>query len=467
MLWMYRVFGHYIPKTLLLLFLTELCILLVSVVAARLVVMMEDLTPEAGMPEARLLFVALSFAVAILAGMMATGLYQRDQRDTPFGTLSRVTIGFALGGAFMFGLSALVPGPEFERNLLGLAMLAAFIGVTACRLLYFDSTDERLARRILVLGAGQRAADIARLRRASDRQGIRIVGFIPCQGDSTDAVDASVRLAIDMPLSDFAAAKHIDELVVAPDDRRAGLPDAEMLDCKMQGIRIIGIDDFLERQLGRIRLSALRPSQLLYSDSLTNVIVRPWGKRSLDICASLVLLTLLAPVIVATAVAVRLDSRGPSLYRQKRVGRGGEVFTLYKFRSMRTDAEKDGVARWASDGDPRVTRVGAFIRRTRIDELPQLYNVLRGDMSFVGPRPERPEFVVALCEQIPYFELRHYVKPGLTGWAQVRYPYGASTDDARAKLEYDLYYIKNYSLFLDINIIVDTVQVVLWRKGAR
>lgn len=464
---MYRVFGHFIPRTVLVLFLTELCILFVSVVVAGLIVMMEGLGTSVPLAHQQLLLEALIFSLTILGGMVATGMYQRDQRDTPFGTLLRLGIGFLLGLAFLLVLNLVFPGPGFERNLMGLSLLAAFIGVTSCRLLYFDSTDERLSRRVLVLGAGKRAADVARLRRASDRQGVRIVGFLPCTGDEIDAVDAHRRIESSMPLSDYVAAEGIDELVVAPDDRRAGLPDAEMLDCKLQGVRIISIEDFLERQLGKIRLASLRPSQLLYSESLTNVIVRPWGKRALDILASLVLLLLLSPVILLTAIAVRLDSRGPALYLQKRVGRAGQVFTLYKFRSMRTDAEKDGVARWASDGDPRVTRVGAFIRRTRIDELPQLYNVLRGDMSFVGPRPERPEFVVELCEQIPYFELRHYVKPGLTGWAQVRYPYGASADDARAKLEYDLYYIKNYSLFLDINIILDTIQVVLWRKGAR
>ena len=464
---MYRVFGHYLPRASLVLFCTELSVLLVSVFVAALIASFEGLQVEAVANGSKLLSEAALFAVSILGGMFATGLYQRDQRDTPFEALLRIAVALLLGLMMLWVFSALVPGEQFEGNLLPLSLLGALIGITSCRLVYFDATEARLARRVLVLGSGTRAAEIARLRRAADRHGIDILGFVPCAGDQVAEVEAGRRIDLTVPLSDYVASERVEELVIAPDDRRAGLPDAEMLDCKLQGVRIIDLDNFLERQLGRLRLSALKPSQLLYSDSLTNVLVRPWGKRTLDIAISLFMVVLLSPVLLLTAALIKLDSRGPALYRQRRVGLGGEVFTLCKFRSMRTDAEIDGKARWATDRDPRITRVGGFIRKTRIDELPQLFNILRGDMSFVGPRPERPEFVVDLCEQIPYYELRHYVKPGLTGWAQTRYPYGASTDDARAKLELDLYYIKNYSFFLDLNIILDTVQVVLWRKGAR
>ena len=465
---MYRVFGHYLPRASLVLFCTELSVLLVSVIVAALIASFEGVDVEALVSEPKLMVEAGLFAGSILTGMFATGLYQRDQRDTPFEALLRIAVAFVIGLVLLFGFGFALPGQRFEGSLLPLSLLASLIGITSCRLVYFDATEARLAQRVVVLGSGARAAEIAHLRRAADRHGVDILGFLPCSGDEVAQIEAERRIDLgDETLSDFVATARVDELVIAPDDRRAGMPDAEMLDCKLQGVRITDLEHFLERQLGRLRLSALKPSQLLYSESLTNVIVRPWGKRTLDILVSLVMVILLSPLFLLTVIAIKLDSRGPALYCQRRVGLGGEVFTLCKFRSMRTDAEVDGKARWATDQDPRITRVGSFIRKTRIDELPQLFNVLKGDMSFVGPRPERPAFVVELCEQIPYYELRHYVKPGLTGWAQTRYPYGASIEDARAKLEFDLYYIKNYSFVLDLNIILDTVQVVLWRKGAR
>ncbi|MEQ8494877.1 MAG: exopolysaccharide biosynthesis polyprenyl glycosylphosphotransferase, partial [Gammaproteobacteria bacterium] len=217
---------------------------------------------------------------------------------------------------------------------------------------------------------------------------------------------------------------------------------------------------------GKIRLDTLHPSNVIFADGFTQAVIKLTEKRILDILASLLLLLGTLPVMLVTAVAIFLESGGPVLYRQERVGHRGKLFMLYKFRSMRQDAEAGGAV-WARQNDTRVTRVGAFIRKTRIDELPQLLNVLKGDMSFVGPRPERPEFVTELARAIPYYELRHYVKPGITGWAQILYPYGASINDAREKLQYDLYYLKNYSIFLDINILLQTVQVILWGKGAR
>ena len=236
----------------------------------------------------------------------------------------------------------------------------------------------------------------------------------------------------------------------------------------MRGIRVIEEGTYLERQLGKIRLDTLQPSSVVFADGFTQAVLRPTSKRLFDILVSLMLLVIASPVMIVTAIAIALESRGvgPIFYHQDRVGRG-KVFRVHKFRSMRVDAEQNGVAQWARKDDDRVTHVGRIIRTTRIDELPQLFNVLMGDMSFVGPRPERPQFVKTLSEQIPYYDLRHHVKPGITGWAQVCYPYGASADDAREKLEYDLYYLKNYSLFLDLTIILQTLQVVIWGKGSR
>jgi len=237
----------------------------------------------------------------------------------------------------------------------------------------------------------------------------------------------------------------------------------------MKGVRVIEESAYLERQLGKIRLDSLQPSTVVFADGFTQAVIKSTGKRLFDILVSLLLLILASPIMLAVAVAIAIESRGrgPVFYSQERVGLGARAFRVHKFRSMCVDAERDGVAQWAKKNDDRVTTVGRLIRSTRIDELPQLFNVLKGDMSFVGPRPERPQFVKELAEQIPYFDLRHHVKPGMTGWAQVCYPYGASIEDAREKLQYDLYYLKNYSLFLDTMIIFQTLQVVLWGKGSR
>jgi sugar transferase (PEP-CTERM system associated) len=255
-------------------------------------------------------------------------------------------------------------------------------------------------------------------------------------------------------------------MVIAIDDRRKGLPVNEILDCKMEGIRILEEGTFLERQLGKIRLDALHPSQVIFSDGFTQAVLKKTEKRILDVAIASLLLLVSMPLFLLAAMAIFLESGGPVLYRQQRVGLRGQTFDIFKFRSMRVDAERNGPV-WAAQGDSRTTRVGRIIRRFRIDELPQLLNVLKGDMSFVGPRPERPEFVADLARAIPYYELRHHVKPGITGWAQISYPYGASIKDAREKLQYDLYYLKNYSIFLDINILLQTAQVILLGKGVR
>ncbi|MGR8919092.1 MAG: TIGR03013 family XrtA/PEP-CTERM system glycosyltransferase, partial [Gammaproteobacteria bacterium] len=293
-----------------------------------------------------------------------------------------------------------------------------------------------------------------------------VLGYVDLGFDECRVDEGLVRSVEPGQLRRLAESLEVEEIVVATDDRRKGLPVDDILDCKMHGIRILESAEFFERQLGKIRLDSLHPSNLIFTDGFTQAVIVATEKRVLDVLVSALMIVATLPVMLVTAAAIYLESGGPVLYRQERVGRRGKVFTLLKFRSMRQDAEAGGAV-WASQNDARVTRVGEFIRKTRIDELPQLFNVLRGDMSFVGPRPERPQFVAELAEAIPYYDLRHHVKPGITGWAQVLYPYGASINDAREKLQYDLYYLKNYSLFLDINIVLQTIQVILWRKGSR
>jgi sugar transferase (PEP-CTERM system associated) len=268
---------------------------------------------------------------------------------------------------------------------------------------------------------------------------------------------------------DFAIEKNADEIVVAMDDRRGNLPVRELLDAKIRGINVIDLMEFLERETGKIRIDLVSPGWLIFSSGFRTSSFRRFTKRLVDIVASAILLLVLWPIILLIALAIKLEDgfSAPVLYRQRRVGRGHELFFVLKFRSMRIDAESDGKAIWAAEDDERITRVGRFLRKYRLDELPQLFNVLRGQMSLVGPRPERPEFVEGLRESIPYYAERHSVNPGVTGWAQLRYSYGSTEEDAIEKLQYDLYYVKNQSLILDIMIILQTVEVVLWSKGSR
>ena len=261
---------------------------------------------------------------------------------------------------------------------------------------------------------------------------------------------------------------HGGEVVLALEERRNALPLKDLLRVKTTGVAVSDYSSFLERETGRIDLASVNPSWLIFSDGFASGrMISGMFKRAFDIVASLLLLTLAFPVIAATTIAIKLESQGPAFYRQRRVGLYGQGFDILKLRSMRQDAEVAGQAVWAERDDPRITRVGRFIRKVRIDELPQTWTVLKGEMSFVGPRPERPQFVDDLEQQLPFYAERHMVKPGITGWAQINYPYGASIEDARHKLEYDLYYAKNYSPFLDLLILLQTLRVVLWPSGAR
>jgi len=322
-------------------------------------------------------------------------------------------------------------------------------------------------RRVLVLGTGQNAARIAALSTEPKMRHFVPVGYMRCGNDAR-----VVPAAVDVDTADsFAIARHAGglratEIVVATDDRR-GLPVSQLLQCRIAGIHVVNYLDFMERETESVDLNALQPSWLIFSDGFRSSMLARISKRSFDIVSSVALLLFTLPLLLLAAVLVMLESPGPVLYRQERVGLGGRPFVLLKLRSMRDDAEKDGAPRWAVSRDPRVTRVGKYIRRLRIDELPQLWNVLRGDMSFVGPRPERPAFVNEFCRQIPFYAERHCVKPGITGWAQINYPYGASREDARNKLAYDLYYVKNHGLFLDLIILLQTIRVILWADGSR
>jgi sugar transferase (PEP-CTERM system associated) len=288
-------------------------------------------------------------------------------------------------------------------------------------------------------------------------------------GNDRVSVPANLLLHPDGPLCQWAARLGVDEIVVGPDDRRGGSPVDALLECKQRGMTVTELTEFFEREAGRIKMNLTNPSWLVFSEGFNSSPMRRSIKRTFDVLVAALVLLLAWPLMLLTALAIRLESGAgaPILYRQERVGEYGRPFPVIKFRSMRTDAEMDGVARWATQDDDRVTRVGRFIRKVRLDELPQLWNVLRGDMSIIGPRPERPQFVDEFNNCIRYYRLRHCVKPGLTGWAQLRYPYGSSLQDAEQKLNFDLFYVKNHNLVFDLSILLQTVEVVLFGRGAR
>jgi len=420
-------------------------------------------------PTGNLLPTALLFAFFAVTALFAMGLYTIRQRSGTAGTVLRVVAGLLVAAALSALAYFIVPSIAIGRGMLALTTIAGLASSLVARLLFERIVDQDLfKRRVLVFGAGRRAASLRDLRRRSDQRGFRIVGFIATEGD--DVLAPADRL-IDRPddLYGWVTANPIDEIVVAMDDRRRGFPMHEFLECRLAGIDIIELPTFLERETGKVRLDVLNPSWIIFGEGFRDSLLQRVVERGVDVVVSLCLLTVASPAILATALAIKLEEglNAPILYRQRRVGQHRAEFDVLKFRSMRVGAESPGQAIWASKDDPRVTRVGAFMRKSRIDELPQLINVLRGDMSFVGPRPERPEFVQKLEHTIPYYRERHSVKPGITGWAQLCYPYGSSEKDALEKLQYDLYYVKNRSLLFDLAILVQTVEVVLWGKGAR
>jgi sugar transferase (PEP-CTERM system associated) len=345
--------------------------------------------------------------------------------------------------------------------------LFAFAALALVRALLRDVLGgERFKRRVMVLGAGERAARIEALAR---REGIgfSVVGFVS-MNDGPTAVKFAINRA-DIPnLPGHLLRLGASEVVLAIEERRNALPLNDLLKIKTTGVHVHDFSTFLERETGRVDLDSLNPSWLIFSDGFSSGRrLSSFGKRLFDVVVSFLILLLTWPLILLTAAAVKLESPGPAFYRQRRVGLYGQTFDVLKIRSMRIDAEVGGKAVWAQKDDPRITRVGNFIRKVRIDELPQAWSVLKGEMSFVGPRPERPPFVADLESRLPYYAERHVVKPGITGWAQVNYPYGASIEDAREKLEFDLYYAKNYTPFLDILILLQTLRVILWPEGAR
>ena len=410
----------------------------------------------------------LIVATLITAAMAAFGLYQVHVRHNRMDFLLRLFLSFAFGGIGLLVLYYLAPATYIGRGVLAMSLVLGFVAVVGTRLVsqHLFSADS-FRRRVLVLGAGKNADLInSRLRRNSDRHSFVVVGFVPIPGQAS-VVPEELLVQSGGSLVDLAIRLNVFEIVVAPDERRGGLPMEDMLTCAQRGLAMTDLSTFFEREAGVVTLNVVDPSWLVFSGGFDHSLPRRLSKRFFDLLAASALLMVAWPLMTIVAICIKLESRGPILYRQIRVGESGHHFELVKFRSMRVDAEQEGVAQWATRGDDRSTRVGRFIRLTRLDELPQLVNVLRGEMSFVGPRPERPQFVDMLSQEIRYYAVRHCVKPGLTGWAQLRYPYGASVHDAEEKLKFDLFYVKNHGVVFDLMILLQTVEVVLFQRGAR
>ncbi len=412
---------------------------------------------------------ALLYATIMLLSMVAMGLFHARLQPKSFAILVRIGASFVLGSALLALVFYIFPGLYLGRGAFALTVLVSFVLIVCARFTFFNIVDERLfRRRILVYGAGERAGNLMQLRRRSDRRGFNIIGFVRAGGDRP-TIDEEQVIQVNPSLLNFCRRSEVDEIVVAIDDRRKGLPVQDLLDCKLGGIKVNDALTFLERETGRVKLNLLYPSWLIFSDGFNRSALSSNLERAFDILASFLLLVLTWPIMMAAALAIVIEGgwRNPIFYRQKRVGYEGAIFEVLKFRSMAVDAESGGEAQWAEKDDTRITTVGRVIRKYRIDELPQILNVLRGDMAFVGPRPERPEFVEKLNSKIPYYHERHCVKPGITGWAQLCYPYGSSDSDAVEKLQYDLYYVKNHNLLFDLMILLQTAEVVFWGHQSR
>lgn len=462
---MIRIFRHYISRAYLWLLLIEFCVFFAAMYFGSDV---RFLMTESWYTEQDITFASIIFSSVMSLSCLGLGLYRRTLNGEEYNLVARTCVSFGIAIFVVVTIYYLLPEFHVARSVLVYAVVFAFVGIMITRFLFYKIVNlDRLKRRVLVIGSGKKAHQLITINDSFIHRGFTIVGFLALP-DEISVVDQNQIISYDNKIIAITEEYKIDEIIIAIDDMSLELPLADLLDCRMSGLTIMNIMGFYEREQGIISLENVNPSWLVFCSGFAQGDLRSLEKRFFDMFASLILLCVAWPFMLLTALAILLECgfKGPVLYRQVRVGEKNHNFELLKFRSMKTDAEKNG-AQWAQQNDNRITRVGRVIRKCRIDELPQIFNVLRGDMSFVGPRPERPEFVQGFNERIPYYRERHRVKPGITGWAQLCYPYGADENDTIQKLQYDLYYVKNYSLFLDLSIMINTVEVILWGKGAR
>ncbi len=460
---MIRLFNHYFQAWALRRIFFDF---LLSLLALGCVVLAQAESLRLAMPMAGAQVFALAAGLFVINS--ASGLYQRAADCSLAKSGWRAALALAMGVALTHQIFSLLPVGFGNLEVLRTSAMLVIAALILRRVVMgYWATQARVGSRVLVFGAGPAAQMVGATLRSADPLAT-VVGYFPGPNEKQSTVPETERLSAQWSLTQTARRLGADEIIVALTERRSGsMPLRELLDCKLAGVRVFDITTYFERMLGQIRIDFVNAGWLIFGDGFNQGFYRTAVKRLFDILCSLLLIVLAAPVMLATAIAIKLESVGPVFYRQERVGANNKTFKVSKFRSMRADAEQDGKPRWAAARDDRVTRVGQVIRRLRIDELPQLFNVLAGSMSLVGPRPERPFFVEQLTQEIPYYAVRHSIKPGVTGWAQVRYQYGSTIEDSQEKLQYDLYYVKNHSLFLDVLILFETVGVVLTGKGAR
>lgn len=467
---MFRFFNQYVSAKSLILVVVEATLVMLSLICAvklRFWNSPAELASYVAFPD---------FAVqsVLVVAVCLACFYFNDLYDlsSGYGNVERVLrIEQSLGAATLLlgSLYFLFPNLLLSRGVFIIAMLLATALVAVSRRL-FDKAWQLTAptQKVVILGTGELALRIARELTRREDLGLKLEGFVGARGGAERGeVFGHPILGSAGELEAIARERAVARIVVALEDRRGALPTRELVTLRVRGVRIEDASSSMAALTGRVALAAVKPSWFVFSDGFHRSRWNELVKRVGDLFFGVIGLVLSLPVMAVVALAVRLDSKGPAIYRQTRVGRRGKCFEVLKFRSMRVDAEKINGAQWATENDPRVTRIGHFLRTYRLDELPQFVNVIRGEMSFVGPRPERPCFVDELREKIPYYDERHSVRPGLTGWAQVQYVYGASVEDAYNKLEYDLFYLKNLSLTFDLLIILQTIRIILAGRGGR
>ncbi len=462
-----RLFRIYWQLPMAVLAALQLVIFAVALYIASLLPLNTDVSRSMAAP-AELMPQALLFASVTSVAMAAMGLYSARQLLTPTGLFTRI-VAAAVGAVLILTIFSAVPtlgiGAGVLLTAIGIVVAAAFASHTLLERL---TSENAFKRRVLVYGAGRLAASLAALPTSGFRRAFNILGYVPTVGDEPSGITTDRRIELRASVLEYCRAHGVGEIVMAMDDV-SEFPFEAVLECRLAGVQITDLTSFMERETGKVRIDLVHPSWMIFSEGFSRSSLQSRLERLVDVVVSAALLAISWPVMLATLIAIKLEEgiAAPVFYQQVRVGEHNQPFKLLKFRSMRVDAERDGRARWAAANDDRVTRVGRVIRKLRIDELPQLLNVLSGQMSLVGPRPERPEFVGQLNSRIPLYRERHKVKPGITGWAQLCYPYGSNEADAAEKLQYDLFYVKNRTLLFYFAILVQTVEVILWGKGAR
>jgi len=409
---------------------------------------------------------AITFSIFILFMGFLMDLYGVGKGEGRKERFLRILFVGILAALTLAAFYYLVPALHIGRGILFIAVCVS-IGIQSLWHIGYDLflNLPGVAKRVLILGTGPIAKTIGKVL-STNNNGFALSGYINCVNEPV-LVPQNAVIGNGEGLLSIALKEKAHKIVVSLTERRGTFPVKEVLSCKLKGIDVVDGPSFYEQITGKLLVENINPSYFIFSDGFRLTPFKRYFKRLFDIVFAFVGIILSLPFFLIVPIFIRLDSKGPVLLKQKRVGEGEKIFTLYKFRTMVQDAEKATGPVWSKAGDTRITRIGKFLRKSRLDEIPQLFNVLKGDMSFIGPRPERPFFVESLKKQIPYYSERHCVKPGITGWAQVRYEYGDSVEDALEKLRYDLYYIKHLSVFLDLLIILDTIRVIFFGRGGR